>query len=230
MEHQLSAFDQDLSQIKESLLKMGVLVEESIYLAVEALKERDCEKAKEVIKKDVEIDRLELAVNEQSVNAIALHQPLAGDLRFLTTAMRIATDLERVGDLAEDIAQRAIELSGRPPIKPLIDIPKMARLAKDSIALALQSFINRDPDKAKDIWEKERQADDLRDKIHEELLGIIDRKPDTAKEAIPLLLVSRHLERICDHATNIAEDVVYMVEAKVVKHSQEETLQNKRCF
>jgi phosphate transport system protein len=219
MEHQLSVFDQDLSQIKESLLRMGVLVEESIYLAVEALKERDCAKAKEVIKKDVEIDHLELTVNEQSVNAIALHQPLAGDLRFLTTAMRIATDLERVGDLSEDIAQRAIELSGRPLLKPLIDIPKMAKLAKDSIALALRSFIDRDPDKAKDIWEKENQADDLRDKIHEELLEIIDRKPATAKEAIPLLLVSRHLERICDHATNIAEDVVYMVEAKVVKHS-----------
>jgi phosphate transport system protein len=214
----ITAFDQELAELKDKILKMGVMVQELIHKSVESLKNRDKDLAKEVIKKDVEVDKLELEIDERCVNMIALRQPKAGDLRFITTGMRIATDLERIGDLAEDISERTIEIADQPLLKPLIDIPKMAKLAQDSVALALDAFVNKNTKKAKAIWDKEREVDKLRDLVHDELVEIMAKDSNTVIRAIPLLLVSRHLERICDHATNIAEDVVYMVEAKVVKH------------
>jgi len=217
MEHQ-TAFDQELAEVKDLVLKMGVLVQELINKSVEALKNRDRDLAKQVIKKDLEVDRLELEIDEKCINLIALRQPKAGDLRFITTGMRLVTDLERIGDLAEDIAERAIEVSDQPLLKPLIDIPKMAKLAEEAVSLGLDAFINSDADKTKEVWAIEKQVNKLRDLVHDELLEIMGKDGSTVAKAIPLLLVSRHLERISDHATNIAEDVVYMVEAKVVKH------------
>ncbi len=213
-----STFDQELADLKATILKMGILVQELIFKSVEALKTRDRNLAKSVIKMDMEVDRLELVVDEKCINLIALRQPKASDLRFITTGIRIATDLERVGDLAEDIAERAIELSEQPLLKPLIDIPRMAILAEQAVAYSLDAFVGRDVKKAKAIWQIEKEVDHLRDLVHDELLSIMSKDPTTISRAIPLLLVSRHLERISDHATNIAEDVVYMVEAKVVKH------------
>jgi len=218
MDHS-SAYDNELANLKDTILKMGVMVQELIYKSVESLKNRDKNLAKQVIKNDVEIDWLELEVDEKCINMIALRQPKAGDLRFITTGMRIATDLERIGDLAEDIAERTIELAEQPLLKPLIDIPKMAQLAHDSVAIALDAFVNSDSSKTQAIWEKEKEVDKLRDMVHDELEEIMSKDPKSVHRALPLLLVSRHLERIADHATNIAEDVVYMVEAKVVKHS-----------
>jgi phosphate transport system protein len=217
MDH-TTTFDQELGELKDTILKMGVLVQSLIYKSVEALKNRDRNLAKEVIKKDVEVDKLELEIDEKCINMIALRQPKAGDLRFITTGMRIATDLERIGDLAEDVSERAIEISDQSLLKPLIDIPKMAKLAQEAVATALDAFINSDSEKAKAIWDKEKAVDKLRDMVHDELEEIMTKDSKTVTRALPLLLVSRHLERICDHATNIAEDVVYMVEAKVVKH------------
>ena len=213
-----STFDQELADLKATILKMGILVQELIFKSVEALKTRDRNLAKSVIKMDMEVDRLELVVDEKCINLIALRQPKASDLRFITTGIRIATDLERVGDLAEDIAERAIELSEQPLLKPLIDIPRMAILAEQAVAYSLDAFVGRDVKKAKAIWQIEKEVDHLRDLVHDELLSIMSKDPTTISRAIPLLLVSRHLERISDHATNIAEDVVYMVEGKVVKH------------
>ncbi len=219
MEHQSSTFDQELSVLKDTILKMGVLVSELIKKSVESLSLRDRDLAKEVIKKDVEVDKLELEIDEKCVNIIALRQPKASDLRFITTGMKISTDLERIGDLAEDIAERAIELSDKPLLKPLIDIPKMAKLSEDALLIALDSFVKSNVDKAKQVWEIERQVDKLRDAVHDELLELMAKNSSSVDRSIPLLLVSRHLERISDHATNIIENVVYMVKAKVVKHS-----------
>ncbi|KAF0133771.1 MAG: phosphate transport system protein [Candidatus Saganbacteria bacterium] len=218
MEHQYTAYDQELASLKDSILKMGGLVEELIFKSIESLKNRDRNLAKEVIKQDVAVDRLELEIDEQCINLIALRQPKAGDLRFITTGMRIATDLERIGDLAEDIAERSLELADQGPLKPLIDIPKMAELAQAVLRAVLDAFVNGDTAKLKGVWDKEREIDGLRDQVHDELISIMVKDSLSVPRAIPLLLISRHLERIADHATNIAEDVVFMVEAKVVKH------------
>ncbi|PIS29813.1 phosphate transport system regulatory protein PhoU [Candidatus Saganbacteria bacterium CG08_land_8_20_14_0_20_45_16] len=217
MEYQ-TAFYQELAEVKDLILKMGVLVQELINKSVDSLKNRDRDLAKQVIKKDLAVDRLELEIDEKCINLIALRQPKAFDLRFITTGMRLVTDLERIGDLAEDIAERAIEVSDQPLLKPLIDIPKMAKLAEEAVKLGLDAFINSDAEKTKEIWAIEKQVNKLRDLVHDELIEIMGKDSSTVAKGIPLLLVSRHLERISDHATNIAEDVVYMVEAKVVKH------------
>ena len=219
MDHQLKVFDQELADLKDTILKMGVLVQELIFKSVDSLKNRNTDMAKEVIKRDVEVDKLELEVDEKVINIIALNQPKANDLRFVTTGMKISTDLERIGDLAENIAERAIELSEQPLLKPLIDIPKMAKLAEDSVAIAIEAFVNNNSDKAKEIWAKEKEVDRLRDLVNDELLQMMTKDSSVVTRAFPLLLVARHLERISDHATNIAEDVIYMVEGNVVKHS-----------
>jgi phosphate transport system protein len=219
MEHQSKTFEVELNELKETILKMGWLVETAIYQSVESLKNRDKNLAKNIIKGDVDIDKIELEINEKCINLIALQQPKASDLRFVTTAMHIATDLERIGDLAEDIAERTIELAEQPLLKPLIDIPKMAKLSQEALKMTLEAFINSDTNKIKGIWNKEREIDRLRDLVHDELVALMIKDSTVVTRAIPLLLVSRHLERISDHATNIAEDVIYMVEAKVVKHS-----------
>lgn len=217
MEHQ-RVFDHEMGELKDTILKMGVMVQELIHKSVEALKNLDVKLAEEVIKEDDAVDRLELEIDEKSIQLVALRQPEASDLRFLMTGMRIANDLERIGDLAEDVASRAIELSGQLLLKPLIDIPKMAKLAQESVALALDAFVNMDPKRGKAVWEKEKEVDNLRDMVHDELVEIMNKDSSTVSRAIPLLLASRHLERISDHATNILEDVTYMVDAKVVKH------------
>lgn len=218
MEHQ-RVFDSEMGELKEIILKMGVMVQGLIHKSVESLKTLNKEMAEEVIRDDEKVDQLELEIDEKCVQLVALRQPEASDLRFLMTGMRIANELERIGDLSEDIAERTIELFGQPLLKPLIDIPKMAKLTQEAVALALEAFVDRDPVKAKAIWDKEKQVDKLRDAVHDELLGIMSQDPKAVVKAIPLLLVSRHLERMSDHATNIGEEVVYMVEAKVVKHS-----------
>lgn len=218
MEHQ-RVFDQELAELKDKILKMGVMVQGLIFKSVEALKNMDRKMAEEVIEEDEKVDQLELEVDETVVQLVALRQPEASDLRFLMTGMRIANDLERIGDLSEDIAERAIELMQYPLLKPLIDIPKMARIAQESVGLALEAFINKDPLKAKLVWDKEKETDRLRDLIHVELSQIMTKDSTTVPRALPLLLISRHLERISDHATNIAEDIAFMVEGKVLKHS-----------
>lgn len=219
MDHQ-RVFDQEIDEMKENILNMGKMVGGLIHKSIEALKNLDVKLAKDVVDEDEKVDRLELEIDEKAVQLVALRQPKASDLRFLMTGMRIATDIERIGDLAGDIAERVIELAGQPPqLKPLIDIPQMAKLAEDGLDMALNSFINKDPAKAKTIWKMEKESDNLRDRIYDELMEIMAKDPKTVSRAIPILIISRHLERISDHTTNIAEDVVYMAEGKVVKHS-----------
>ena len=217
MDHQ-RIFDKELDELKDSVLKMGVMVQGLIHKAVESVKKQDQKMAEEVIKEDDKVDQLELEIDEKCIEMIALRQPEASDLRFLTTAMRMVTDLERIGDLAEDIAERVGDLVDTPLVKQLVDIPKMAKLAQDSIGTVLDSFVNREAQKVKKVWENEKEINRMRDAVREELSQTMSRDPSTVPSAIPLLLISRHLERISDHITNIAEDLVYMVEAKVIKH------------
>ena len=217
MEHS-RAIDQDMAELKDLILKMGVMVQGLIHKSVEALRAQNREMATQVINEDEQVDQLQLEIDEKAIQLIALRQPEASDLRFITTGMRIANDLERIGDLSEDIAQRAVDLSSQPLLKPLIDIPKMAKLAQDAVAMVLDAFIACSAEKAHGVWEIEKQIDLLRDRVGDELLEIMTKDSTTVLRAFPLVLVSRHLERICDHATNIAEDIVYMVQGKVVKH------------
>lgn len=212
-------FQKELNRLNDLILKMGGMVEKSIYNSVEALKKNNPKLAKDVILADSQVDNLELEVDELCLELLATQQPMAVDLRFITTGMRIGSDLERIGDLAVDIAQRAVELAALPLLKPLEDIPKMAELAEAMVHKALDAFVKRDAALARTLWQDEEKADGYRDLVSDELLGIMAKDPAVTSRALPLILIARHLERIADHATNIAEDVVYMVEGKVIKHS-----------
>lgn len=215
-------FDEELEDLKKSLLRMGALVETAIFESVEALKQQSSEDANKVINNDKLIDELENDIDEKCLDLLALRQPLAIDLRFITMVMKITTDLERIADLAVDIAQRVLELAGKPLLKPLIDIPKLTNVAKQMTKDALDAFVNKDADLAGKVILLDSEADRLRNLVQKELVeDYMSKDSSTAPRAVPLLLIGRHLERICDHATNIAEDVIYMVKARVVKHHPE---------
>lgn len=213
--------DEELKELHGDILKMGVFAQEAIFKSTEALKDRDKNQAQEVIKSDARVDELENVIDEKCIDLIARYQPMAGDLRFITTGMKINAELERIADLAVDICQRVLELVGKPLLKPLIDIPKLSTIAQEMIKKAIEAFINKDVVLARSVRTMDAQADNLRDMVSDELINeYMIKDGSTADRAVPLLLISRYLERICDHTTNIAEDVVYMVEGKVVKHSQ----------
>lgn len=216
-------FDEELKELHKEILRMGVMTQESIFQATEALKNQDSAKAKDVVDKDNFIDQLELAIDERCIDLIARHQPMAGDLRFIATGMKVNAELERIADLAVDIAQRVLELVGKPLLKPLVDIPKLSIISQAMVKEAIDAFVNRDVALAKKVLLTDPEADGLRNAIQDELINdYMAKDPKTASRAVPLLLIARYLERICDHSTNIAEDVIYMVEARVVKHHLEE--------
>jgi len=216
-------FDEELKELHKNILKLAVLAQEAIHKSVEALKNRDRAQAQEVINSDTKIDQLELDIDERCIDLIARHQPMAGDLRFITTGMRINSELERIADLAVDICQRALDLIDKPLLKPLIDIPKLSNVAQEMVHNAIEAFINKDMELAKKVLLSDTEADRLRNLVQSELINdYMVKDASTAPLAVPLLLVARHLERICDHATNIAEDVIYMAEGKVVKHHPEQ--------
>lgn len=219
MEHR--HLDDELNKLSSNILKMGSLVEELIVTSVESLKSRSLNMAREVMEKDKFVDAIELEINEHCLELLALKQPMAADLRFVATAMLIATDLERMADLAVDIAQRVLELGQEPLVKPLVDIPKMAIIAQKMLRNVLSAFINRDIELAKQVYYDDDEEDNLRDEVYKELLLIMTKDGQTVPKAMPLLLISRHLERICDHATNIAEDIIYIVKGEMAKHHPE---------
>ena len=215
-------FDEELRDLKNDILKMDSFAEDAIYKAIEALKNRDNAMAKAVIDKDVLVDELELVIDEKCIDLIARRQPMARDLRFITTGMKINAELERITDIAVDIAQRVMELVDKPHLKPLVDIPKLTAIAQGMVKTALDSFISGDIDSAKKVLLSDPDADNLRNLIQKELVeDYMAKDSSTCPRAVQLLLITRFLERICDHATNIAEDVIYMVQAEVVKHHPE---------
>ncbi len=215
-------FDQELKDLNQDILKMGAFAEEAIYKSVEALKSRDKLLAKSVIDNDKFVDKLELEIDEKCIDLIALYQPMAKDLRFITTGMKINEELERITDIAVDIAQRTLELVDKPILKPLVDIPKLTAIAQNMVKMAIDAFIKGDIELAKKVLLSDPEADKLRNMIQNELIeDYMVKDGSTAPRAVQLLLITRFLERICDHATNIAEDVIYMVKAEVIKHHPE---------
>jgi len=216
-------FDDEISVLKTDILKIGAMVEEAIFKSVEALKHLNADEANRLITGDRLIDELELKIEEKSLDFLALQQPMAVDLRFIAMSMKITTELERMADLAVDIAQRVLEIVDKPLLKPLIDIPKLTTIAQQMTKNAISAFIDKDADLARKVILMDSQADELRNAVQSELINdYMAKDSSTATRAVPLLLVARHLERICDHATNIAEDIIYMCSAKVVKHHPEE--------
>jgi len=215
-------FDEELLELNKKILEMSAEVESAIGNSIKALRELSREKAEAIIKDDDRIDNIDLAIEEKCLNLIALYQPAAADLRFIVMCMKIATDLERIADLAVDIAQRVLEMAGQPLLKPLIDIPKLATLSQQMVREAINSFVNKDTELARSVILKDNEADELRNLVQSELINdYMSKDPSTAPRAVALLLVARHLERICDHATNVAEDVIYMVKAEQVRHHPE---------
>jgi phosphate transport system protein len=215
-------FDVELEELKNDIVTIGTLAENAIFASIEALKTGKKELASSVIDHDADIDRLELRIDEKCIDLIARYQPMAKDLRMITTGMKINAELERIADLAVDIAQRTLELADTPLLKPLVDIPKLTTVAQSMIKMAIESFVKGDIELAKKVVLSDPQADSLRNAIQEELIwDYMVKDGSTAPRAVQLLLIARFLERICDHTTNIAEDVIYMVEAEVVKHHPE---------
>lgn len=215
-------FDAELNVLNEKLLHMARLAEESVARAVQGIQNRNEEPAQEVFKKETEINLLEIEIDELCMKLLALRQPVAGDLRFITSAMKIGSDLERVGDLAVNIAEVSVELLKIPPLKPLLDIPRLAMLAQGMIKDSLNAFVNRDEKLARSVCERDDEIDSLNDQIFRELLTYMMNDPKTINRAVGLILIGRHLERIADHATNIGEDVIYLVLGKTIKHHIEE--------
>ena len=211
-------FQQELNHLKKELLKMAGLAEQAIANAIDALVKRDSALAEKTIGEDKEINEMELVIDDWSLKLLALHQPLAADLRFITSAMRINMELERIGDLAVNIAERVLSLNQEPQLKPYIDIPRMAEITKNMVKDVLDAFVNGDPDLARAVCERDDQVDDLNDQVFRELLTYMIADPKTITRAVHLIIVSRYLERIADHATNIAEGVIFMVKALVIKH------------
>lgn len=212
-------FHEELAALKQTLLTMGGLVEDQIHRVMRALVERDDALAQEVIDRDRRVNALDVEVDEKCVELLALHQPAAGDLRFITTAMKIVTDLERIGDQAVNIAQRAIELNREPQLKPYIDLPRMAEKAGRMVKESLDAFVNRDTELARRVCAEDEAVDALKEQVFRELLTFMMEDPRTIPRAIRLILISRFLERVADHATNIAEMVIYLVEGKMVRHT-----------
>jgi phosphate transport system protein len=214
----MTRFDEELMHLKEMVLRMGAMVESSIKDSVKSLVERNDELAKSVIERDHQINTLDVQIDEECIRLIALMQPMAGDLRFLTTAMKITTDLERMGDNSVNIAERALELNREPILKPYIDIPHMSQIAQGMTRDALDAFVRRDKKLAMDVIMRDDEVDDLKYGIFEELISYMVRDPNTVSRAMKISFVAQYLERIADHATNIAEMVIYLVAGKIIRH------------
>ena len=214
--------DQDLKELRQDILRMGAFAEEAIYLSMEALKSKDAARARDVIQNDVRIDELELAIDEKCIDLIARYQPMAKDLRFIATGLKLNSELERIADIAVDISQRILEIVDKPLLKPLVDLPRLGVIAQNMVKTSIDAFVKGDVTLAKNVILTDPKADELRNIIQKELVeDYMVKDASTSPRAVQLLLVTRFLERICDHATNIAEDVIYMVNAEAVKHHPE---------
>jgi phosphate transport system protein len=217
----LRHFDRDIEQLKELLLRMGAMVEDQINESIRALLERESAVAQKVIDSDTDIDRMELEIDQHTIELIATMQPAAVDLRFVATAMKITPELERIADLAVDVCERAIELNAEPPLKPLLDIPRLARMAQDMVRQSLDAFVRRDGVLAREVIARDDEVDLLTEQSFRELLTYMLEDSKNISRAIRLTFIGKYFERMADGATNICEMVVYLVEGKVIKHSNE---------
>jgi phosphate transport system protein len=221
-DHHIRHFQEELEQLKTRLLEMGGLAEDRVRSAVRAIVERDLHQLERVLFGDAPINQLHIEIDDRCFKLLALHQPMAVDLRSIVAAVKINTDLERVGDLAVNIAEAGRRYFQHPAVKELIDIPRMAAIAQDMLRDALDAYVHRDTTLAQTVLNKDDALDELKTAVSRELLTHMLQEASTIEPSLDLLLISRHLERIGDHATNVAEDVIFMVSAKDVRHHQNE--------
>ncbi len=212
-------FEEDFNRIKGKILMMGSLVEEQIRNALTALVERDEVLARQVIANDHKVNTFDVEIDELALDALVRYQPVARDLRFVTTAMKISTELERMSDLAENICERAIELNEEPQLKPYIDIPHMAERARIMVKESLDAFVKMDSTLARKVIHDDDFVDNLTEQLFRELLSFMMENPKTISRAIRLSFIAKYIERLGDHATNVAELVVYLVEGKIIRHT-----------
>ena len=212
-------FEEEFDKLKSKILMMGTLVEDQIRNALTALIERDEVLAQRVIENDHQVNTLDVEIDEMALDALARFQPVAKDLRFVTTAMKISSELERMSDLAENICERAIELNDEPQLKPYIDIPHMADRARVMVKESLDAFVKMDSALARKVIQDDDFVDNLTEQLFRELLSFMIENPKTISRAIRLSFIAKYIERLADHATNVAELVVYMVEGKIIRHT-----------
>jgi phosphate transport system protein len=217
-EHTDKKYEEELKKLREEILYMGGLVEDQIQKAVKSLVDRDSELAKVIIERDHEVNRLDVEIDELCIKLLALHQPAGRDLRFITTGLKITTDLERIGDMAVNICERALELNQEAQLKPYIDVPRMARISQRMIRESLDAFVREDTELALKVCKDDDEVDQLNAQIFRETLTFMLENAQTISRATKISSVSKYLERIADHATNIAEMVIFMVKGKSIRH------------
>lgn len=214
-------FDQQLDELRKRLLEMSGLVESGIYRSILSLTEKDEQQAMVALQNESRINQMEIEIDDLATGLLALEAPVASDLRFITAAIKINNDLERMGDHAVNIAERSLNLIRDPLAKPLVDIPQMANLVESMVRKALDAFVKRDADLARDVLTSDDAVDHMRDAIYRELTSFMERDPSSIRQSLDLMFIARNLERIADHSTNIAEDVVFLVEGIDVRHHAE---------
>ncbi len=212
-------FDEELAELKTKLARMAGLAEDQIDKALSALVTRDSALACRVIERDHKVNAMDVEIDEACIQLLALHQPAAHDLRLVTTAMKLSTELERISDLSESICERVIELNEEPQLKPYIDIPRMGNLARVMVKESIDAFVKEDAKLASKVITDDDMVDELMEQVFRELLSFMVENPDTISRAIRLSFIAKSLERVADHATNIAELVVYLVEGKIIRHT-----------
>ena len=218
LQHTNRQYEEELRGLRTSLLQMGGLVERQIANAIDSLVERDSELARRTIAKDAEVNRMDIDVDALCIRLLALRQPAASDLRFITTGLKVTTDLERIGDNAVNICERVLELSVEPQLKPYLDLPRMAAAAQSMLKDSLDAFLRDDAALAEEVIARDDEVDQLNYQMYRELLSYMAEDPHTIGRATRLLFISKYLERIADHATNIAEMVVFMVKGRTIRH------------
>jgi phosphate transport system protein len=219
-------FDQQLDDLRKRLLEMSGLVESGIYRSILSLTEKDEHQAMLALQNESRINQMEIEIDDLATGLLALEAPVASDLRFITAAIKINNDLERMGDHAVNIAERSLNLIHEPLVKPLVDIPKMANLVESMVRKALDAFVKRDPELSREVLVSDDAVDQMRDSIYRELTAYMEADSSSIRQCLDLMFVARNLERIADHATNIAEDVVFLVEGIDVRHHAEATKQS----
>jgi phosphate transport system protein len=212
-------FEQEMAALKQKLLTMASHAETSLANAIKALVDRNDDLARKVIADDSILDQFEIEIDEMAIGLLALQGPLASDLRLITIAMKISHDLERVGDEATTVARRTIELSQEPQLKPYVDIPRMKDLAMTMLNEALDAFVNHNPAKARAVIPQDKEVDNINRQLHRELVSYMIEKPTTITRCLNLMVISKSIERIADHATNIAEEVVFLYEGRDIRHT-----------
>ncbi|HEU4345469.1 MAG TPA: phosphate signaling complex protein PhoU [Candidatus Binatia bacterium] len=219
--HTDKRYEEELTRLRENILYMGGLIEDQIQKAVKSLVDRDSALAEVIIERDHEVNRLDVEIDDLCIKLLALHQPAGRDLRFITTGLKITTDLERIGDMAVNVCERALELNQEPQLKPYIDIPRMARISQRMIRESLDAFVREDTDLALKVCKDDTEVDQLNAQIFRETISFMIENAQTINRAIKIGSISKYLERIADHATNIAEMVIFMVKGKSIRHLKE---------